>query len=835
VRVGAAPVPARVALYRSGALDRATGRVPWLSAAEAQCDSEGRALLPAGPGPWLLSVRAPGYAMELREVQGPRGEQRTRIEIALERVAALSGRVVSKATGEPIPLARVSAFPLLPQSRTTLPDEERVTAVSDPLGRFHLEGFRRGRVYLEASAAGYAAMSVEPGLAEEIVLRLRSAGFLVGRVVDALGRPAAGAEVLAITRWNRASAITSETGAYSLEVAPAEHRVSARRGKEAAALPVGAIVAAGQTRELPPMALTGAAALEGVVRASGGGALLDGASVSASPHGLMGDLGRATTDAQGAFAIEGLAPGTYDLDALAGTARGSRRGLVLLAGQRVRVELAASAAAAVEGLVRDRSGRAAPAAEVRAIAEDGATVWATADADGHYRLDGIPPGHASLLARRDDGGEQTREEVQLRAGETARKDLALRGLGTIEGRVTMADGSPANGARVFIATERILTVEAGQYSAKVPEGTYDVEAWIAPGEHAGARVTVEVDRTTQQDLVLSATNQRQIKGRVLEPDGTPGAFAHLSFKLAAGQGFRYAGLASEDGTFSVRGEAPGLLRAESGGRAGEAPVAESGETVVQLLASASLSGRVVGDPPVQRFALNAYPAGGRWTSRDQLSFEGDRFEVFDLPVRKTTLRVATDDHRFGSIDVELREGGAQEVEVPLQRACTLRGRLVQPDGSAPGPVKVAARSKRDDTRRYSDSDAEGRFALTDFTCGEVSFDAAKGDLRLHLRLTLSDGEDRDLGLQLLKLPRGAVGLQLAPLGDGVGVAAVVPGSPAALGGVLPGDRLVAVDGVAVQKVGDAVGRLRGGGESPVVLTLRRDGRELTLTLLRAPG
>lgn len=63
---------------------------------------------------------------------------------------------------------------------------------------------------------------------------------------------------------------------------------------------------------------------------------------------------------------------------------------------------------------------------------------------------------------------------------------------------------------------------------------------------------------------------------------------------------------------------------------------------------------------------------------------------------------------------------------------------------------------------------------------------------------------------------------------------VSPGSPAARGGVLNGDRLLKIDGVST--VGmvreDIDGRLRGPEGTPVVLTLRRGADVLELTLLR---
>ncbi len=67
---------------------------------------------------------------------------------------------------------------------------------------------------------------------------------------------------------------------------------------------------------------------------------------------------------------------------------------------------------------------------------------------------------------------------------------------------------------------------------------------------------------------------------------------------------------------------------------------------------------------------------------------------------------------------------------------------------------------------------------------------------------------------------------------GVIVAAVMPDGPAERAGVEPGDRIIAVDGVAIEgmELADIVRRIRGREGNPVTLTLRREGYDEPMSL-----
>ena len=61
------------------------------------------------------------------------------------------------------------------------------------------------------------------------------------------------------------------------------------------------------------------------------------------------------------------------------------------------------------------------------------------------------------------------------------------------------------------------------------------------------------------------------------------------------------------------------------------------------------------------------------------------------------------------------------------------------------------------------------------------------------------------------------------------VAEVRPGSPAAVAGIMPGDRFVSVDGTAVETFSDVQRLVSGRGGDPIKFVMRREGKEVDVT------
>lgn len=82
---------------------------------------------------------------------------------------------------------------------------------------------------------------------------------------------------------------------------------------------------------------------------------------------------------------------------------------------------------------------------------------------------------------------------------------------------------------------------------------------------------------------------------------------------------------------------------------------------------------------------------------------------------------------------------------------------------------------------------------------------------------------------------GGIGIVVSMRAGKLTVITPMPGTPAARAGILAGDQIVAIDGQLAARLSmkQAVELMRGPVDSPVELTIRRGGRELSVTVVRA--
>ena len=347
---------AHVRLYLRGRADRNTGAVEWRFAGAADAGRDGIARIAARPGAYLAAARSGSFAPARLEFQRPAGEKATKIALELLAGVALSGRTVQKGSSDPVPLALVTLT--YGSRRPEAPAEEQARATSDVQGRFRIDGLAPGRYVATAQVPGYARATARVEAPGDITLPLAQASFIEGHVVAADGSPAAGAEVSATGGEDAVSAAASETGSFSLEVAPRTWAVSARRGDQAGRAVEPVAVAAGATARGVTIRLGAACSIAGTVVAAASKQPIAGAQIAVSPYGSNGDFGRAVSDAGGAFSAGGLAPGSYDVAVTAaGFTDGSRRGVTVDQGQSFPLRIELRQTGAIEGTVRDSGGR----------------------------------------------------------------------------------------------------------------------------------------------------------------------------------------------------------------------------------------------------------------------------------------------------------------------------------------------------------------------------------------------------------------------------------------------------------------------------------------------
>lgn len=789
-----APVAgAAVRVYLHRALEPGTGRPGWRLVGGGTTGADGVAGVAAAPGAYLVSARAPGLAPALVEVVRPAGEPVTRVDLALAAPLELKGRTLERATREALPATALvlSREPERGAPRGDLPAEERAYATSDGRGRFALSGLAPGRYTLEAEAAGHARLrltGISLPRGELLDVALSSAGLAEGLVLDAAGRPAAGAEVSFAGGDQVLVVTTGPSGGFAAELPPRAWRVSARLGDAAAALPAPVVVAAGQPARGLVLRLGAAAAVQGVVVTSAGAAI-PGATLALSPAGDGGEFGRATAGADGRFAFRGLAAGAYDLDAGAeGFAPAARRGLQVAAGEAFEVQVTLPGTGAVEGTVRDGTGRPLASARLR-----GGKLWgslgqvdaeALSGEDGRYRLAGLEPGRTTVRARRAEALSGPAQLVLVEEGRTTQLDFTLLGTGTIEGTVRAAGGGALPGpVRVVLfqagggrgmgrQPEVIPTDGAGRFQVAVPEGSWRLVALAGEEERrrprsSPAEIEVVADQVAHAELTLEEPEPDASGGtlavEVREPDGapSPGALVLTQRQGARGPLTFQADEAGRVVLPLVSGEAARLplsVGARNGGR--DAPLQAvppgAASQVVVLRPAAAVRGQVVeGGRPVTGVRLvmetgRDLPGPGQEFQRE---VPGGGFAFTDLLPGALAITAITPDGRTGQAEVALTAGAEQAVSIEVRRGAVVTGRVVDGAGA---PVAGAFVMVGDRPPEGEGTAGDGRFRLQGVPAGAQQLRAFLPRVGSATRdVELAPGQELDVGD--LRLSRGGGG------------------------------------------------------------------------------
>jgi hypothetical protein len=890
---------AKVRLYWRGGRDRQTRQIDWRLAGAGQTSKDGVLRLPARPGSYLATARGPAFAPAHLEFQRPSGEPVTKISLELTAGLGLSGRTVQKGGSEAVPLAQVTLtysdatsgagggrmrMRGGARSAADVPVEEELLATSDEKGNFHFDGLEAGSYEATATAAGYSrgtARAAVPSM-RELVVELAQSSFIEGYVVAPDGRPAAGAEVIATGGAEPATGVASETGAFSLEVAPRAWQLAAKRGDEAGRADAPVVVAAGSTARGVKIQLGAAASIAGSVLVAASQAPLPGAQIFVSPHGASAASGSASSDATGSFVVAGLAPGSYDVVVTAsGFSDGTYLGVTVDRGQKFPLRVLLHQTGQIQGLVTDSAGRGVANALVQNL-QGGFGLFgggggsgpqpqlqARADDSGAYTLSGLPAGHSQFTALRDGSSLGATASADVPEGGSARLDFQLHDEGTVTGHVRRRDGTPAPTGATVRATPAdnrfmrgdwaAIPVDAtGAYVASLPAGPYSLMANAVGADPGvpGSRnfVNVEAGKASVMDLVYSDGSDPPtgFSGTVLEPGGapSPGAMVRASGagggRFGSGSGFILQ--ADESGHFDSgqqRSDLPDSFQVVSanGGRTGAATVvAGQNDVTVQLQPGGTLNGHLTSGP-VDQFTVNlsiqrGSPFVGLMVGNPNatLQFSGDHFQLRDVPGTGVHVVVTTADGRSAQADATLAPPGAQDVEIPLQPLAQVTGRMVDSVTQQPVPdVMLFIQGSIGAQGGSTTSASDGSFALQ-VAAGTFTLRAMAPNYRpLQQQFTATAGQPVQLGnVQIARQTAASGTIGAWVRGTPAMVVSVIPQGPADLGGLRIGDQLLSVDGQAVVTAVDANAHLNGPPGSPCSISLTRNSSPMTLSITRAP-
>jgi carboxypeptidase family protein len=548
--------------------------------------------------------------------------------LTLEDGLALHGFVRDR-RGRPVADAHVT---------TTGADAEDTSAAD---GSFLLAGLEPGRYRLVAQAPGVgtAEHEAEPG-DEAVVLVLQETGRITGVVVDGSGAPVSGYQVIVRPPPSPASPIGPRRvkdvdrpdGRFSLgDLAAGTYVVQiVAPDREPGSLP-NVIVGPGSAVDVGTVRLGAGAIVRGtVVDAAGAG--IAGAMVTAAPprHMVPGATAEAGSGAGGAFELRGVPAGSVRVVARhPDYAEGEARIEVEPARGPLEARVVLRRGARVTGHARHRDGSPVAGSVAILVVGTGPLPFTSSGAapiaaDGSFLLEHVPAGHARLTLVIGPGASNGPErEVDLRESETATVAFELREV-LVTGRVSRA-GTPAPGLRIHVSDD-------------------------GPPDRAPFSPAPPLGRSSSPERRLAVTRE----------DG--------SYELIVDQpGKVRLALQSADGSLRLPA------------RVVEIPDVE--QHVVDLdLPGVVVAGRVVDsqtDRPLDHATLLAEPRR-QGSDAQPLTTATSADGRFQLEVDPGQYRLSAQaaGYSAATTEVDVKEPGVADLQLPLIRGGTLRGRVL---------------------------------------------------------------------------------------------------------------------------------------------------------------
>ncbi len=538
----------------------------------------------------LIAAKQDSFIQEMRPVTAPTKD----IVIELPSGGRITGRVLDKASHEPITsfMAGVTTSRSGGGMVMMMPPMQKQFTSDD--GTFVLEGIKPGSTQVVVNAPGYTTarvpnIEVEDGkTAPDVEVDVETGAKLTGRVTGTDGSPVAGVSVREdqmgggggrVMRFDATDTggTTDPNGDYTIDtLEPGEKTFTFSRGGYIAQQQTVTMAAAKETR-LDVQLSSGLRATGFVV--TDGGAPIPDTMVRAASASEMDGGRQATTDSNGAFAIEALAPGHYTFTAMKnGFAPATLRDVDIATSGPVRVVLKSGGVISghVNGLTQQELDQTTVSASVSGGGGGpfggGGGVSTPVDSAGNFRMEGAPSGTVRISARTGamfGGASKTAapKTVELEPGGTAQVDIDFKSSTVISGRI-VRNGSPVAGAQVTFIPRgaKSQTVSSassdsnGHYEVNsLDDGTYMVQV-IDMARLSPFSTQYEVHGSDTFDITIKTVT---VRGRVVDAADThPLNEATVDLRQATGQSIfgGGAGQTDADGRFTIENVAAGTYQ-----------------------------------------------------------------------------------------------------------------------------------------------------------------------------------------------------------------------------------------------------------------------------------
>ncbi|MCP4653936.1 MAG: hypothetical protein GY856_00815, partial [bacterium] len=718
---------------------------------------------------YRVTAQRPGFTTATVE-SGPIRED---LRIVLEPGRLVFGKVIDleerPVAGAEVTLRAAAESAREARSKPAAGDDS-VSAASDAAGRFEMRRVPAPRLDILARRQGFAPLvvrgiEVRPGSGPVDLgtLILEPGAAIRGRVMDPRETPIAGAEVWVAEDLGRREGIAAvermaqepdatadEAGRFVVEdLSPGRkvHLFCDRNGYLPASVPGIEVPAA----EPIVVILEPASRLSGRVEEESGEPIIE-AEVSLSPQRspsdsmpqLLGEGSRAAVaDERGEFALEDVAPGKVRISAFAqGFQPSEERELEISEAQEVGdLRFVLRRGAALEGWITDRDGEPIADARVRV-----GRPAAASDAEGLYRVEGIPPG-LQRVAVDHPGFNRVLEEIEIEPAAN-RADFVLAGGHRVTGRVVDETGLPLGGVAVELACDEMR--EARRYQAttdaegsfdwpRVADGTYRLEARKEDFVTARRADAVRVAGGPAAEIEVVLRQGASIVGRILGLEFDD--LAQVEVRAMRDEPPEEIGTVDYEGRYEVSDLEPGdwlvKARVQGGSRQAEARVTLDADVAqvtrdLEFGRGLTLTGRVLygGEPlPGAHLSLGGHDVAD---NRAVTTGADGRFRVEDLHPGR--YRLALSQRRESLIynrDLELVGDRDLVIEIATAR---VSGRVSSEATSEPLHSALAAMQQLLDAGPGGAGGAASLFTVGTNPQGLFSFDRLPaGRFRLTVR------------------------------------------------------------------------------------------------------
>jgi protocatechuate 3,4-dioxygenase beta subunit len=484
------------------------------------------------------------------------------------------------------------------------------------------------------------------------------------------------------------------------------------------------------------------------------------------------------------------------------------------------------------------------------------------DAEGRFRVTGVPPGHVQVVARREGRAPGATARIFVAAGATDDDlEIVLVPAGQLVGVVRDARERGVEGVMVEVRSDRepfprvAFTDDRGRFELDGVIGELTVTA--IPRDRPAVRTRAMVVSETPTEVTLTLDGELYtLRGRTVDARGFPIGNVQLTVaSLRPDAPHRRTLFGGDDGTFSMDGLPAPPWRVEAS-EPGYAPtrvdvVRDDEEVRVPLERGATVSGSVIDDrstePVRARVELRRDDLPPEITS-ERASADG-AFAFPRVRAGSWTVRVRSEDHLpfEAVVDVEDHERSPRDLDLDpfrLTPAARLEGTVVDALG-APVPRAHVALVGDDEDLPETRTDGQGRFVLRGAPAGDLDLSASHpaagegmtsaralvGRETLGLVIRLAERFDAERAAALPGRRRG-VAVLVSRSGGAVRVRVVTPESGAERAGLRPGDVLISIDGEAPRDARHADRLLTGAPSVPALVQVRRGAREALLVVER---